>query len=130
MFLGPYSGRSPELIGSLSGVMTNPNCEYWANFVGIHTLAQWAKCKIDGTQPHSAASETVSADIKLEIQGVDNDMLSSSRLSLPDDVYHPRNALLAAIKDWIPEFSKQKTVGNCMLVHCFLSLRSNSLTNC
>lgn len=29
---------------------------------------------------------------------------------LPFNVYHPRNALLAAIKEWIPEFSKQKTV--------------------
>lgn len=23
--------------------MTNPNCEYGANFVAIHTLAQWSK---------------------------------------------------------------------------------------
>ena len=42
--------------------MTNPNCEYGANFVGIHTLAQWAKCRIDGTKPHSAANEAVSGN--------------------------------------------------------------------
>ncbi len=29
---------------------------------------------------------------------------------LPAGVYHPDNALVAAIRDWIPEFSKQKTV--------------------
>jgi len=28
MFLGPYSGRSPALVPLLSGVLTNPNCEY------------------------------------------------------------------------------------------------------
>lgn len=60
VFLGPYSGRSPELIYNLNGVMTNPNCEYGANFVAIHTLAQWSHCKIDGTAPHAAANEAVS----------------------------------------------------------------------
>lgn len=48
VFLGPYSWRSPQLIGKLRGVMTNPNCEYGANFVGIHTLAQWSRCNADG----------------------------------------------------------------------------------
>ena len=28
MFLGPYSGRHPDIIPHLRGVMTNPNCEY------------------------------------------------------------------------------------------------------
>lgn len=41
VFLGPYAGRSPQLISRLRGVLTNPNCEYGTNFVAIHTLAQW-----------------------------------------------------------------------------------------
>lgn len=49
VFLGPYQGRSPDVIRKLRGVMTNPNCEYGANFVAIHTLAQWSKCNVDGT---------------------------------------------------------------------------------
>ena len=53
------SGRSPEVKSKLSGVMTNPNCEYGANFVAIHTLAQWSKCSVDGTLP-TASSDTVS----------------------------------------------------------------------
>ena len=65
VFLGPYSGRSPEVIHDLSGVMTNPNCEYGANFVPVHTLAQWSKCVIDGTQPYASANETVSGEIFL-----------------------------------------------------------------
>ena len=55
-------------------------------------------------------SSFLPADIRLEIQGAENDLLSHNGLSLPDNVYHPRNALLAAIKEWIPEFAKQKTV--------------------
>ena len=46
----------------LAGVMTNPNCEYGANFVAIHTLAQWSKCSVDGTLP-TASSDTVSCKI-------------------------------------------------------------------
>ncbi len=57
--LGPYSGRSPEIKSKLAGVMTNPNCEYGANFVGIHTLAQWSHCTVDGTLP-TISSDTVS----------------------------------------------------------------------
>lgn len=53
VFLGPYAGRSPELIPLLRGVLANPNCEYHANHVAIHTLAHWAKCSVD-TQVKSA----------------------------------------------------------------------------
>lgn len=62
LFLGPYSGRAPEVKMKLSGVMTNPNCEYGANFVAIHTLAQWSQCCVDGTLP-SAGSETVTCKL-------------------------------------------------------------------
>lgn len=44
VFLGPYSGRNCELIPLLRGVVTNPNCEFHANFIAIHTLAQWSRC--------------------------------------------------------------------------------------
>lgn len=53
VFLGPYSGRSPDLIPKLRGVLTNPNCEYGANFVAIHTLAQWSRCNMDGKRDPS-----------------------------------------------------------------------------
>ena len=47
LFLGPYEGRSPELIPYLHGVLTNPNCEFEANFVAMHTLAQWSKSNME-----------------------------------------------------------------------------------
>lgn len=43
LFLGPYSGRSLELLPLINGVLTNPNCEYHANFVAISTMTQWCK---------------------------------------------------------------------------------------
>lgn len=51
VFLGPYSGRSPEIISKLNGVMTNPNCEYGANFVAIHTLGKLSSVRIDCVWP-------------------------------------------------------------------------------
>lgn len=47
VFLGPYSGRSPKLIPLLKGVLSNPNCEFYANTIAIHTLAHWSKCSSD-----------------------------------------------------------------------------------
>ena len=43
--------------------MTNPNCEYGANFIAIHTLAQWNKCNVDGTLP-TVGSDAVSCNYK------------------------------------------------------------------
>ena len=40
VFLGPYSGRTTDLIPHLRGVLTNPNCEFECNYVAIHTIAQ------------------------------------------------------------------------------------------
>ena len=48
LFLGPYDGRSSELIPYIRGVLTNPNCEFEANFIAMHTLAQWSKSNLGG----------------------------------------------------------------------------------
>ena len=47
VFLGPYNGRSPELIPLLRGVVTNPNCEFHGNTIAIHTLGQWSRCNTE-----------------------------------------------------------------------------------
>jgi protein O-GlcNAcase/histone acetyltransferase len=46
LYLGPYSGRDSRLTAKLRGVLTNPNCEFEANFIAMHSLAQWSvnKC--------------------------------------------------------------------------------------
>jgi hypothetical protein len=55
----------------------------------------------------------VAADIKLEIQAGEGNDADPSPVA--PNVYHPRNALIRAIKEWIPEFSKQKTVRRLQL---------------
>ncbi|XP_060650995.1 protein O-GlcNAcase [Drosophila nasuta] len=99
VFLGPYSGRSPELIPHLRGVMTNPNCEFYGNFVAIHTLAFWSRCSID-----SKMNSSLSADIKLETENEDDLPVEC----ISKNVYHPRLALKNAISEWLPEFFVEK----------------------
>ncbi|XP_003706567.1 O-GlcNAcase isoform X2 [Megachile rotundata] len=109
VFLGPYSGRSPDLIPKLRGVLTNPNCEYGANFIAIHTLAQWSRCNIDGKRDLSL-NDTVSADIKLETETEDGVLGEDIPLTMSPNIYHPRHALKNAINDWLLEFSKKRNV--------------------
>eukprot|EP00794_Sanderia_malayensis_P005325 gene5325-5994_t len=46
VFLGPYDGRPADLYEHVSGILTNPNCEYECNFIAVHTLATWInKCE-------------------------------------------------------------------------------------
>ncbi|KAG4073125.1 hypothetical protein HA402_002514 [Bradysia odoriphaga] len=103
VFLGPYSGRSPELIPLLRGVLTNPNCEFHANTIAIHTLAHWSKCNSD-TKIHNS----ISADIKLETESEDGAYAEEAPVCLSKNVYHPRIALKNAIDDWLPDFFQSK----------------------
>jgi len=104
IFLGPYSGRSTDLVSHTRGVLTNPNCEFEANFIPIHTIAQWSKCNSDvKTSPSD-----VSSDIRLETEsesGESEDIPSG----LSPSTYHPKKALKLAIKDWLAEFNKTKS---------------------
>lgn len=103
VFLGPYSGRSPEIIPLLRGVLTNPNCEFHANSIAIHTLAHWSKCSSD-TKIHNS----ISADIKLETESEDGAYAEEAPVCLSKNVYHPRTALKNAIADWLPDFFQSK----------------------
>lgn len=58
LFLGPYKGRSTELIPRLKGVLTNPNCEFETNFVAIHTLATWYKSNMNGVRKDVVMSKS------------------------------------------------------------------------
>ncbi|XP_076843402.1 protein O-GlcNAcase [Brachyhypopomus gauderio] len=41
VFLGPFKGRPPALRGHLRGLLLNPNCEFEANYIPLHTLGTW-----------------------------------------------------------------------------------------
>lgn len=83
-FLGPFKDRPTELIPKLRGVLTNPNCEFYLNFVAIHTLATWCKSStLQGTR-----------DVEMG--------------------YSPRDALTLALTDWLQELmSTDQTGGAC-----------------
>ncbi|XP_073328701.1 protein O-GlcNAcase [Pagrus major] len=81
LFLGPYKDRPTELIPKLRGVLTNPNCEFYPNFVAIHTLATWCKAFPDGGQR--------------DVEMGDEEQ---------DPCYSPQKALTLALTDWLQEF--------------------------
>lgn len=81
LFLGPYKDRPTELIPKLRGVLTNPNCEFYPNFVAIHTLATWCKATPDGGQR--------------DVEMGDEEQ---------DPCYSPQKALTLALTDWLQEF--------------------------
>lgn len=41
IFFGPYAGRPLELKNNVSGILSNPNCHFWANFNPLRTLAMY-----------------------------------------------------------------------------------------
>ncbi|XP_075890208.1 protein O-GlcNAcase [Nelusetta ayraudi] len=41
LFLGPFKDREPRLRSSLRGLLLNPNCEFEANYIPLHTLGSW-----------------------------------------------------------------------------------------
>jgi protein O-GlcNAcase/histone acetyltransferase len=44
-FCGPYSGRPPELLNEVSGLLSNPNCELPLNVAPLRTLAEFVRCR-------------------------------------------------------------------------------------
>uniref|UniRef100_A0A3P9HZE9 protein O-GlcNAcase n=1 Tax=Oryzias latipes TaxID=8090 RepID=A0A3P9HZE9_ORYLA len=43
LFLGPFKGREPGLRSHLRGLLLNPNCEFEANYIPLHTLGSWLR---------------------------------------------------------------------------------------
>ncbi len=42
IFFGPYSGRALELKKEVSSILSNPNCQFWANYNPLRTLAMYS----------------------------------------------------------------------------------------
>ncbi len=47
LFLGPFKGREPRLRSHLRGLLLNPNCEFEANYIPLHTLGSWYRAGKD-----------------------------------------------------------------------------------
>ncbi|XP_054457734.1 protein O-GlcNAcase [Anoplopoma fimbria] len=41
LFLGPFKGRELQLRSHLRGLLLNPNCEFEANYIPLHSLGSW-----------------------------------------------------------------------------------------
>ena len=65
VFLGPYTGRSPDIIPHLMGVFTNPNCEYSLNVPALFTLAAWSHCYDPRTGNISTWNPLMAADLAI-----------------------------------------------------------------
>ena len=62
LFLGPFKGRPTALIPHLSGVLTNPNCEYSFNIPVLYTLGNWLRSYTDNLgewDPILASKESI-----------------------------------------------------------------------
>jgi len=68
--------------------MTNPNCEYGANFVAVHTLAQWSKCQSSAVNEEviSDPDAKLERDNEAEIEEEGEKSLSAPN-PLPEGVY-------------------------------------------
>jgi protein O-GlcNAcase/histone acetyltransferase len=75
LYCGPYSGRSPELLQQVGGILSNPNNEFPINFIPLRTLAQFIHDKDDYNPREAylaavdhwlADYQTVKSPIKLE----------------------------------------------------------------
>nr|XP_054766561.1 protein O-GlcNAcase-like isoform X1 [Lytechinus pictus] len=114
MYLGPYKGRSTELKPYTSGILTNPNCEYYLNHIALHTLATWNKAagtegsKKDEPPGDMTEEATISADEQLETEGKTEP--GPRRLRINHGNYDPELALKLAIADWLPMFHQPKAV--------------------
>ena len=114
LFLGPYSGRSVSLRPHLSGVLTNPNCEFSANYIAIHTLAQWSRSSLQLCKKPTPTQQA----FQLEVEGQANEFDPSDEVGgakqkgggdntgMEAHLYEPVKALELAMKEWLGEFVK------------------------
>ncbi|CAH8555359.1 unnamed protein product [Schistosoma rodhaini] len=115
VFIGPYSGRPLALRhkGLLGGVLTNPNCEFEANYVAFHTLAQWSR-KAEMLCTSEDFESNASDDNEMIVDGIDyqksGDINEHPSVCQDDcvnrkrqyaSVYRPREALRIALRDWL-----------------------------
>ena len=123
VFLGAYCGRPIELYPYLNGILTNPNCEFEANFIAIHTLGTWCRIAL-GTfnQESTFNQENVSFD-DVPMSDLSDDEGTPVDEDMPDDLlppltiadvtsvvstYDPKDALKLAVRDWFNEFHLNK----------------------
>ncbi|XP_029463789.1 protein O-GlcNAcase-like [Rhinatrema bivittatum] len=106
VFLGPYKGRPSCLIPKLRGVLLNPNCEFEANFIPFHTLANWLQCGMGGGK--KKRREAGSFAVECYKTGVPQSQDIESEWDLS---YNAQEALDQALLDWVREIHQPMEPG-------------------
>uniref|UniRef100_A0A673CSL1 Si:dkey-183c6.8 n=1 Tax=Sphaeramia orbicularis TaxID=375764 RepID=A0A673CSL1_9TELE len=96
LFLGPFKGREPQLRSQLRGLLLNPNCEFEANYIPLHTLGSWYR---------AGKEERKGEGINGGKGGRENEECE----------YCPDRALSAALRDWMEELNQPLQAGNRLL---------------
>uniref|UniRef100_A0A8C9S993 protein O-GlcNAcase n=1 Tax=Scleropages formosus TaxID=113540 RepID=A0A8C9S993_SCLFO len=98
VFLGPFKGRPPGLRAHIRGLLLNPNCEFEANYIPLHTLGAWFRRAFlrndlvsDGPfRPDEASRGLTLGAIPADGRGA----------------YCPEKMLSAALQDWLEELNQ------------------------
>ena len=83
IFFGPYAGRSLELKNELGGILSNPNCQFWANYNPLRTLGMYNTAS-DSWNPRHAFQESS----KEWIQYFGNEKISLDEIILLGDCFY------------------------------------------
>ena len=107
LYLGPYSGRPLALRDELAGILSNPNCEFEANFVPLHTLAAYARARdvYDPRQAYLAALAEWQREWKTagpEIRAEELELLADC-LHLPDQFGPHASESIAALANYFQD---------------------------
>ena len=103
LFLGPYSGRSSALLPLINGVLTNPNCEYHANFVAISTMTQW--CKGISAVPDVPIFDDKPCNDQVNVE--DNSLSQSTGGGEESmDMHDVKAVLESTLKEWLKDFNQ------------------------
>ncbi len=87
LYLGPYSGRAPELLGEITGVLSNPNCQFEANFIPVRTLAAYVRDP-RAYSPRAAYHEALAAWLPAFKSRGRGSALTLDALQLAADIFH------------------------------------------
>ncbi|KAI4876626.1 hypothetical protein NFI96_020556 [Prochilodus magdalenae] len=130
VFLGPFKGRPPGLRAHLRGLLLNPNCEFEANYIPLHTLGTWhtaGKDEREGEEGEEVAGEERKREME---EGMESGNMFDKTLKVKgllvfmrkhvtvviialkhvcpseEHQYCPDRALSTALQDWMDELSQ------------------------
>ncbi|CCD68586.1 protein O-GlcNAcase [Caenorhabditis elegans] len=90
IFMGPMMHRSVKIKEFTSGLLSNPNGRYEANFVPFHTLSDWNAADRDLRENESGISSRNGVILNIDCN--------------TETIYVPEVSLVNAVSTWIDEF--------------------------